>query len=135
MVFSAGLGPEPRPEEALEMLQGLKARYETHHGVMIADEALGAAAKLSVAGCRTVDLPDKALDLLDEAGAGARIRQSASRPKESQGLSSLLARWRKCWGSGRESCRWVVGCGVVADLPVLFRFPVTHSRGCLRRPG
>ena len=65
--------PEPRPEEALEMLRGVKARYEAHHGVMIADEALAAAVKLSVAWLPDRHLPDKALDLLDEACARARI--------------------------------------------------------------
>ena len=65
--------PEPRPDEALEMLRGVKARYETHHGVMIADEALEAAVKLSVAWLPDRHLPDKALDLLDEACARARI--------------------------------------------------------------
>ena len=65
--------PEPRPDEALEMLRGVKARYETHHGVVIADEALVAAVKLSVAWLQDRHLPDKALDLLDEACARARI--------------------------------------------------------------
>jgi ATP-dependent Clp protease ATP-binding subunit ClpC len=65
--------PEPRPEEALEMLRGVKARYEAHHGVAIADEALEAAVKLSVAWLQERHLPDKALDLLDEACSRARI--------------------------------------------------------------
>ena len=73
--------PEPRPEEALEMLRGVKARYETHHGVVIADEALDAAVKLSVAWLQDRHLPDKALDLLDEACARARI-PTISRPTE-----------------------------------------------------
>jgi ATP-dependent Clp protease ATP-binding subunit ClpC len=49
--------PEPRLEEALEMLRGVKARYETHHGVVIADEALEAAVKLSVAWLQDRRLP------------------------------------------------------------------------------
>ena len=65
--------PEPRPEDALEMLRGVKACYEAHHGVVIADEALDAAVKLSVAWLPDRHLPDKALDLLDEACARARI--------------------------------------------------------------
>ena len=73
--------PEPRPEEALEMLRGVKARYETHHGVVIADEALVAAVKLSVAWLQDRHLPDKALDLLDEACARARI-PTISKPTE-----------------------------------------------------
>jgi ATP-dependent Clp protease ATP-binding subunit ClpC len=54
--------PEPRPQEALEMLRGVKARYEAHHGVVIADEALEAAVKLSVAW-----LPDRHLPVLQSA--------------------------------------------------------------------
>jgi ATP-dependent Clp protease ATP-binding subunit ClpC len=73
--------PEPRPEEALEILRGVKARYETHHGVAIADEALETAVKLSVAWLQNRHLPDKALDLLDEACARARI-PTISRPAE-----------------------------------------------------
>ena len=73
--------PEPRPEEALEMLRGVKARYETHHGVVIADEALAAAVKLSVAWLPDRHLPDKALDLLDEACARARI-PTISKPND-----------------------------------------------------
>lgn len=65
--------PEPRSEEALEMLKGVKARYEMHHGVVITDEALEAAVKLSIAWLQDRHLPDKALDLLDEACARARI--------------------------------------------------------------
>ena len=73
---------EPRPEEALEMLRGVKARYEAHHGVMIADEALAAAVKLSVAWLPDRHLPDKALDLLDEACSRARI-PTISKPADS----------------------------------------------------
>jgi len=73
--------PEPRPEEALEMLRGVKARYEAHHGVVIADEALAAAVKLSVGWLPDRHLPDKALDLLDEACARARI-PTISKPTE-----------------------------------------------------
>jgi ATP-dependent Clp protease ATP-binding subunit ClpA len=63
------------------MLRGVKARYETHHGVTIADEALEAAVTLSVAWLQDRHLPDKALDLLDEACARARI-PTISRPAE-----------------------------------------------------
>jgi ATP-dependent Clp protease ATP-binding subunit ClpC len=73
--------PEASPEEALQVLRGVKARYETHHGVMIADDALEAAVKLPVAWLQDRHLPDKALDLLDEACARARI-PTISRPAE-----------------------------------------------------
>lgn len=65
--------PEPTPEEALEILRGVKERYETHHNVLIADDALKAAVELSAGWLPGRHLPDKALDLLDEACARARI--------------------------------------------------------------
>ncbi len=93
--------PEPRPEEALEMLRGVKARYETHHGVMIADEALEAAVKLSVARLQDRHLPDKALDLLDEACARARIPTISSPTEKVAGLvvtartvAEVLGEWQ-----------------------------------------
>jgi ATP-dependent Clp protease ATP-binding subunit ClpC len=93
--------PEPRPEEALEMLRGVKARYEMHHGVMIADEALEAAVKLSVAWLPDRHLPDKALDLLDEACARARI-PTISKPTDkmvglvvtARTVAEVLGEWK-----------------------------------------
>jgi ATP-dependent Clp protease ATP-binding subunit ClpC len=64
---------EPSPEETLAILQGVKERYEAHHGVLIADDALEAAVRLSISWLPDRHLPDKALDLLDEACARARI--------------------------------------------------------------
>lgn len=60
---------EPSPEEALEILQGLKESYEGHHKIEINDEALKAAVELSVRFLTDRQLPDKALDLLDEASS------------------------------------------------------------------
>jgi ATP-dependent Clp protease ATP-binding subunit ClpC len=93
--------PEPSPEEALKVLRGVKARYETHHGVMIADDALEAAVKLSVAWLQDRHLPDKALDLLDEACARARI-PTISRPTEktvglvvtARTVAEVLGKWQ-----------------------------------------
>jgi ATP-dependent Clp protease ATP-binding subunit ClpC len=64
---------EPTLEEALEILRGVKERYEAHHNVLIAENALEAAIRLSVGWLPDRHLPDKALDLLDEACARARI--------------------------------------------------------------
>ena len=64
---------EPSPEESLEILRGVRTHYETHHSIAIADEALVAAVQLSVGWLPERRLPDKALDLLDEACARARI--------------------------------------------------------------
>jgi ATP-dependent Clp protease ATP-binding subunit ClpB len=60
---------EPRPEDTVSILRGLKPRYELHHGVRIRDEALLAAAKLSSRYIPDRFLPDKAIDLVDEACA------------------------------------------------------------------
>ena len=60
---------EPTPEDTVSILRGLKPRYETHHGVRIRDEALLAAAKLSHRYIPDRFLPDKAIDLVDEACA------------------------------------------------------------------
>ncbi|MDQ3511322.1 MAG: AAA family ATPase, partial [Pseudomonadota bacterium] len=64
---------EPTVGEAVEILHGLKARYEIHHGVIYADEALQAAVDLSVKHIGDRLLPDKAIDVIDEAGARQRL--------------------------------------------------------------
>ena len=60
---------EPSVDETTKILEGLKSRYETHHGVTYADEALAAAAKLASRHLRESRLPDSAIDVIDEAGA------------------------------------------------------------------
>lgn len=64
---------EPTPEEALEILHGLRPRYEDHHGVEISDDALKAAVQLSVRYINSRQLPDKAIDLMDESAAKVRL--------------------------------------------------------------
>ena len=78
--------PEPTPEESLEILQGVKAGYETHHNVFIAENALEAAVQLSIGWVPDRRLPDKALDLLDEACARARIPTISAPADLSTGL-------------------------------------------------
>ena len=68
---------EPTVGEAVEILQGLRARYEAHHGVTYADEALKAAVDLSVKHIGDRLLPDKAIDVIDEAGARQRLLPEA----------------------------------------------------------
>lgn len=72
---------EPTPEEAEEILQGLKGRYEAHHKVEITDEAIRAAVSLSVRYINSRQLPDKAIDLIDESAAKVRLDQ-ADEPSE-----------------------------------------------------
>ena len=72
---------EPSVEETISILRGLKDRYESHHGVNIKDEAILAAAKLSNRYINDRFLPDKAIDLIDEACATIRVEMD-SMPQE-----------------------------------------------------
>ena len=67
---------EPTTEETFEILRGIKSKFEEHHGVIIEDEALHAAASLASRFISDRFLPDKAIDLMDEAGSRVRIRTS-----------------------------------------------------------
>lgn len=64
---------EPTAEEAEEILKGLRQRYEEHHGVEITDDALHAAVQLSIRYINSRQLPDKAIDLMDESAAKVRL--------------------------------------------------------------
>ena len=65
---------EPTPEEAVRILNGIKGKYEEHHGVKITDEAVEAAVHLSARYINDRNLPDKAIDLIDEAAAALRLK-------------------------------------------------------------
>ncbi|MBL76125.1 MAG: NDP-hexose 4-ketoreductase [Chloroflexi bacterium] len=69
---------EPSTEETVEILRGIKVKFEEHHGVTIEDEALQAAATLASRFIADRYLPDKAIDLMDEAGSRVRIRSSGT---------------------------------------------------------
>ncbi len=71
---------EPTVENTIAMLKGLRARYEAHHGVRITDEALVAAARLSDRYVKDRHLPDKAIDLIDEAASRLRIAMHSLPP-------------------------------------------------------
>ncbi|WP_069816962.1 ATP-dependent Clp protease ATP-binding subunit [Streptomyces sp. TP-A0874] len=74
--FQPILVPEPTSADALEILRGLRDRYEAHHQVRYTDEALLAAVELSDRYLTERFLPDKAIDLMDQAGARVRLRSS-----------------------------------------------------------
>ncbi len=83
---------EPSVEDTVEILRGIKERYEEHHKLTITDEALKAAAELASRYVADRFLPDKAIDLVDEAASRVRIRKSSTPPslKEAmRGLESL----------------------------------------------
>ena len=82
---------EPTPEEAEEILKGLRLRYEEHHGVEISDDALHAAVQLSVRYINSRQLPDKAIDLMDESAAKVRL-DKADEPSEIIGLQEDIAK-------------------------------------------
>jgi ATP-dependent Clp protease ATP-binding subunit ClpB len=79
--FQSVLVCEPTEEETISILRGIKERYEVHHGVRILDSALVAAAQLSNRYINARFLPDKAIDLVDEAAANIRM-EIDSKPKE-----------------------------------------------------
>ena len=70
---------EPSIDETVKVLEGLRPRYEEFHGVGYTDEALQAAAELSSRYLTDRRLPDKAIDLIDEAGAAAKLKDKAGR--------------------------------------------------------
>ncbi|UMZ75343.1 ATP-dependent Clp protease ATP-binding subunit [Natranaerofaba carboxydovora] len=71
---------EPTQDESVEILKGLRDRYEAHHRVQISDEALDVAVKLSVRYITDRYLPDKAIDLIDEAAASVRLKTNTTPP-------------------------------------------------------
>ena len=81
---------EPSPEEALDILRGLRHKYEVHHGVRISDEALSSAVDLSGRYITDRFLPDKAVDLMDEAASSLRLDMD-SMPQELEELRRDLA--------------------------------------------
>ena len=72
---------EPSVEETIEILKGLKTRFEAHHGVKYTANALTTAAELSARHINDRHLPDKAIDVIDEAGAAQRIQPKSKQKK------------------------------------------------------
>ena len=93
--FQSVLVREPTQDEAIEILKGLQGRYEAHHHAKFTAEAIEAAVRLSARYLQDRFLPDKAIDVIDEAGARARIG-SMTRPthvkEQERAIAALLAR-------------------------------------------
>ena len=85
---------EPDADMTVDILQGVKGQYEEHHNVEITDDAVKAAATLSTRYIPDRFLPDKAIDLLDEAGSRVRLRGSHA-PQEVRDAMEVLERVRK----------------------------------------
>ena len=93
--FQPVLVPEPSVEDTVAILRGLRDRYEAHHQVRFTDEALVAAAELSDRYITDRFLPDKAIDLIDQAGARVRLRvkhPGAGRARAGAASSSSCSR-------------------------------------------
>ena len=91
--FQKVLVDEPTVEDTIAILRGLKERYEVHHGVEITDPAIVAAAQLSHRYISDRQLPDKAIDLIDEAGARIRM-EIDSKPEEMDKLERRIIQLR-----------------------------------------
>ena len=85
---------EPTVEDSIQILRGLRDRYEAHHRIRITDEALVAAAELSSRYIQDRYLPDKAIDLIDEAASRMRIRTMSAPPAQRE-LEDEIERVRK----------------------------------------
>jgi len=87
---------EPPVKETVQILKGLRSRYEEHHGIVYTDQALKAAAELSAKYINDRYLPDKAIDVIDEAGAYVRLADSPRRkkinPKDIEQIVAKMAR-------------------------------------------
>jgi ATP-dependent Clp protease ATP-binding subunit ClpC len=81
---------QPNAEQAIQILRGLRPRYESHHNVIISDEAVENAVQLSDRYVTDRFLPDKAIDVIDEAGSRARL-QASVKPQELKDLEKQLA--------------------------------------------
>ena len=88
---------EPSVEETVEILNGLKSYYEKHHGVRYTPEALRVAAELSAKYLHDRFLPDKAIDVMDEAGAAVKLLPEGKRPKRInvKEVETVIARMAK----------------------------------------
>jgi ATP-dependent Clp protease ATP-binding subunit ClpA len=95
--FQSVFTPEPTVEDTISILRGLKEKYEAHHGVRITDGAIVSAATLSNRYITDRFLPDKAIDMIDEAGANQRLLAVEDRKKtiseiEIENIVSKMAR-------------------------------------------
>ena len=82
---------EPTPEQSVEILKGLREKYEAHHGLHITDEAIETAVKMSARYINDRYLPDKAIDLIDEAASRVRMENQKTPPDVAELQQKKLA--------------------------------------------
>ena len=92
--FQPVLVGEPSVDDAIEILRGLKDRYEAHHRVKVSEEAIVASAELSDRYITERFLPDKAIDLMDQASARVRLR-SKTKPQDTRTLEDDIRRLKR----------------------------------------
>ena len=136
---------EPSVEETVRILHGLKPRYEEHHGIVFSDAALQLAAELAAKHINDRFLPDKAIDVLDEAGAAMRLRDDAEQVTISPGdIEKIVAEMakipvRSVSGSDKEKLSTLEGdlksvvFGQDAAIELVVR-SIKRSRAGLGRP-
>lgn len=112
--FQKVLVDEPSEEDTIAILRGLKERYEIHHGVDITDSAIIAAAKLSQRYITDRQLPDKAIDLIDEAGSRIRM-EIDSKPESMDRLERRLIQLK----IEREAVKKDTDAAAVKQLDIL----------------
>jgi ATP-dependent Clp protease ATP-binding subunit ClpA len=108
--------PEPGEEDAVMILQGLKSQYEEYHKVRYSDEALGGAVRLSAQFITERRLPDKAIDVIDEAGAFARIQAHKKAIKGENAGDLALSAEKADSVQGLKKGGNVTGSALSADL-------------------
>ena len=135
--FQPVMVEEPTLEQTIEILLGIRERYEQHHKVRITDEAVKAAADLSTRYITDRHLPDKAIDLIDEAASRVRLRHSSAPPALRDGPEGPRADLQ---GEGRRDQQpGIRGSGDAArdrgDRSRIGRRPARRVAGAdLRRP-
>jgi ATP-dependent Clp protease ATP-binding subunit ClpC len=102
--FQPVMVEEPTLEQTVQILFGIRDRYEQHHKVAISDDALRAAADLSIRYITDRHLPDKAIDLVDEAASRVRLRYASAPPalREAQNELDRLVRDKEAAGNAQE---------------------------------
>ena len=117
---------EPTEAETVEILKGLKASYESHHGVTYPDETIDAAVSLSTRHLKDLHLPDKAIDVIDEAGAAKKLAKVIDKPKavSPQSTAAASTRSRGDQPSGSSARLAVTVADIETIVAKIARVPV-----------
>src|SRR6187401_1889838 len=128
--FQPVMVEEPTLEQTIDILMGIRERYEQHHKVTITDEAVRAAADLSIRYITDRHLPDKAIDLIDEAASRVRLRHASAPPalREAQATAKeTVDMLRGEWQSTMSGDQPTVGDEEIAQVVAMWTgIPVTR---------